>query len=49
MRVHWQISGDGMFSLEPLVTPANLDFPQGAIYRLKLTHVPGFSLPSRLV
>jgi hypothetical protein len=41
MRVHWQISGDGMFSPEPLVTPANMDFAQGAIYRLKLTHVPG--------
>jgi hypothetical protein len=41
MRVHWQISGGGVFSLEPLVTPASMDFPQGAIYRLKLTHVPG--------
>ncbi len=41
MRMHWQISRDGMFSPEPLVTPANMDFAQGAIYRLKLTHVPG--------
>jgi hypothetical protein len=41
MRVHWQISPDGVFSEDPLITPANMDFAQGAIYRLKLTHVPG--------
>jgi hypothetical protein len=41
MHVSWQIAPPGIFSEEPLVAPANMDFPQGAIYRLKLTHVPG--------
>ena len=41
MRVMYDTSGQGFFDSEPLVTPAREDFPQGAIYRLKLTDVPG--------
>jgi hypothetical protein len=41
MMVTWDISGIGQFDSEPLVTPARFDFPQGAIYRLKLTNIPG--------
>jgi hypothetical protein len=41
MRVMYDSSGQGFFDSEPLVTPAREDFPQGAIYRLKLTDVPG--------
>jgi hypothetical protein len=42
MRVYYQVSRDGKYSEEPLVVPAKLDFGQGAIYRLKLTHIPGY-------
>ncbi len=42
MRVHWDISANGMFDSEPLVTPGKYNFPQGAIYRLKLTDIPGY-------
>jgi hypothetical protein len=41
MRVSYQV-GRGRFSDKPLVTPARLDFPQPGIYRLKLTHIPGY-------
>jgi hypothetical protein len=30
-----------MFDSEPLVMPGRYNFPQGAIYRLKLTNIPG--------
>ncbi len=41
MTVVWDISAPGMFDSEPLVCPARYNFPQGAIYRLKLSNVPG--------
>ena len=41
MRVQWDIGGQGMFDSEPLTAPARYNFPQSAIYRLKLTNVPG--------
>ena len=41
MQVRWDISMAGGFDAEPLVTPGRYDFPQGAIYRLKLTDIPG--------
>jgi hypothetical protein len=41
MQVRWDISMAGGFDSEPLVTPGRYDFPQGAIYRLKLTDIPG--------
>jgi hypothetical protein len=41
MRVDYQVDREGRFSQRPLVTPARLDFSQPAVYRLKLTHIPG--------
>jgi len=40
MQVRWDISTAGGFDSSPLVTPGRYDFPQGAIYRLKLTDIP---------
>ncbi len=42
MQVHWDVSGSGGFDSEPLVTPGRYDFPQGSIYRLKVTDIPGY-------
>ena len=42
MQVHWDVGCHGMFDSEPLVTPGRFNFPQGAIYRLKLTNIPGY-------
>ena len=41
MQIGWDATGDGFFDAEPLVVPGRLNFPQGAIYRLKLTNIPG--------
>ncbi|MEX0824746.1 MAG: hypothetical protein WD119_01190, partial [Pirellulaceae bacterium] len=41
MYVRYSISGSGMFDSEPLVVPARQNFPQGGLYRLKLTNIPG--------
>ncbi|MBX7165502.1 MAG: hypothetical protein K1X74_04050 [Pirellulales bacterium] len=41
MMVNWDVSNAGMFDSEPLVCPGRYNFPQGAIYRLKLTSIPG--------
>jgi hypothetical protein len=41
MVVNWDVSGVGMFDSEPLVAPGRQNFGQGAIYRLKLTNIPG--------
>jgi len=41
MQVRWDVSMAGGFDSSPLVTPGRYDFPQGAIYRLKLTDIPG--------
>ena len=40
MQVRYD-AGQGQFDSEPVTAPARQDFPQGAIYRLKLTDVPG--------
>ena len=40
MMVTWDVSGPGAFDAEPLVVPGRYNFPQGAIYRLKLTNIP---------
>ena len=40
MRIHWE-TGRGQFHSVPLVVPARYNFPQGGIYRLKLTHIAG--------
>ena len=41
MMVGWDVSAPGMFDSEPLVVPGRYNFPEGAIYRLKLTNIPG--------
>jgi hypothetical protein len=41
MQVQWDISYPGAFDSQPLVCPARYNFPQAAIYRLKLTNIPG--------
>jgi hypothetical protein len=41
MQIAWDVGAPGMFDSEPLVCPGRYNFPQGAIYRLKLTNIPG--------
>ncbi len=41
IAVSWDVTMPGAFDSEPLIAPARYNFPQGAIYRLKLTNVPG--------
>lgn len=41
MQIRWDVNITGGFDSTPLVAPGRYDFPQGAIYRLKLTHIPG--------
>ena len=41
MQIRWDVSMAGGFDSEPLVTPGRYDFPQGAIYRLKITDIHG--------
>jgi len=41
MMVTWDVSMPGAFDSEPLICPGRYNFPQGAIYRLKLTNIPG--------
>jgi len=41
MQIRWDVSMSGGFDSEPLVAPGRYDFPQGAIYRLKVTDIPG--------
>ncbi len=39
--VQWDVAMPGAFDSEPLVAPGRQNFPQGGIYRLKLTNIPG--------
>ena len=41
MNVAWDVSAPGQFDSQPLVCPGRYNFPQGAIYRLKVNNVPG--------
>lgn len=41
MQVRWDVTGQGQFDSEPLICPGRQNFPQNAIYRLKLTNIPG--------
>ena len=41
MQVQWDVATEGQFDSIPLVTPGRQNFPQGGIYRLKLTNIPG--------
>ncbi len=40
MTVAWDVSAPGAFDSEPLVVPGRFNFPQAAIYRLKLSNIP---------
>ncbi|MEM1305044.1 MAG: hypothetical protein AAGG46_09110, partial [Planctomycetota bacterium] len=41
LQISWSVSSGTMFDASPVVVPARQDFPQGAIYRLKLFNIPG--------
>jgi hypothetical protein len=41
LAVQWDVTAPGRFDSEQLVAPARYNFPQGALYRLKLTNIPG--------
>jgi hypothetical protein len=41
LQINWDVSRPGAFDSEPLIAPGRFNFPQGAIYRLKLTNIPG--------
>jgi hypothetical protein len=41
MQVRWDVSGVGQFDSDPLILPGRKNFPEGGIYRLKLTAIPG--------
>ena len=41
MQVRYDQSGSGMFDSEPLIVPARQNFPQGGLYRVKITNIPG--------
>lgn len=41
MAVGWDVGAPGAFDSEPLIVPGRSNFPQGAIYRMKLTNIPG--------
>jgi hypothetical protein len=41
MKVFWDVGAHNQFDSEGLVEPGRYNFPQGAIYRLKLTNIPG--------
>ncbi|PQO43126.1 hypothetical protein [Blastopirellula marina] len=41
MQVQWDVGGIGYYDSTPRVVPFPVNFPQGGIYRLKLTNIPG--------
>ena len=41
LTVQWDVTAPGRFDSEQLVAPARYNFPQGAMYRLKLANIPG--------
>ena len=41
MQVSWDVGGAGLYDTEPKIAPFSKNFPQGGIYRLKLTNIPG--------
>ncbi|QDU55874.1 hypothetical protein Pan181_20710 [Aeoliella mucimassa] len=41
LQISWDVSSAGMFDSSPLFVPGKQDFSQGAIYRLKVTNLPG--------
>jgi hypothetical protein len=40
LTIQWDVSAPGRFDSEQYVAPAKYNFPQGNIYRLKLTNIP---------
>ncbi len=47
MQVHYDATGSGMFDSQPLIVPARQNFPQGGLYRMKITNIqqrPGVEL-----
>lgn len=40
MRISWQSAGGAFTDATPLEAPARYNFPQGSVYRLKLTGIP---------
>jgi hypothetical protein len=40
-QVNWDIGGGSGFDSEPLIAPGRQNFPQGSIYRMKLSKIPG--------
>ena len=41
VQISWDVGGYGAFDATPLVIPGRQDFYQGAIYRLRVTNIPG--------
>jgi hypothetical protein len=41
MHITYDATGGGQFDSQPLVLPARQNFPQGGLYRLKLTEIAG--------
>jgi hypothetical protein len=41
MQVNWDVSAPGAFDSQPFICPGRQNFQEGAIYRLKLTNIPG--------
>jgi hypothetical protein len=41
MTVTWDVMAPDQFDSEPLVCPGRYNFPQAAIYRLKISNIPG--------
>lgn len=41
MEVHWDVTGSGQFSSNPLITPGRANFNQSGLYRLKFTNIEG--------
>lgn len=40
MQVQWDVGGIGQFDSTPLIVPGRVSFPQGNLYRLKVTNIP---------
>jgi len=41
ITVKWDVTEPGQFDSEPLIAPGRYNFPQAAIYRLKISNIPG--------
>ena len=41
MQVRWDVGGVGAFDSDPLIVPGRQNFPQGGIYRMKITNIEG--------